>query len=94
MHASRNQSQGTAKPTTVCNNSHPDDDPKFAAFLCFSLSPPNVVNSGVSGLDRSLHTSNQQLAHNDPRHREQIAPAACAATIGDPICIRLAAKID
>ena len=71
MHASLTQSKETAQSATVSSYSHPDNDPKFAAFTCFSLTPPNDVSPGESGLDQSPHTSNRHLAHNHPPHRKK-----------------------
>ena len=51
MHARRSQSKETAQPTTVSSHSQPDNDPKFAAFTCFSLTPSYGVSPGVSGLE-------------------------------------------
>ena len=62
----------TAK--TISSHSHPDNDQKFDASTCFSLTPPNGVGPGVSGLDQSPHTSNRHLAHNQPPHRETKCP--------------------
>ena len=93
MHASRTQSKKKVQWTTVSSHPHPDNDPKIAAFTCFSLTPPNGLNPGVSGLDQSPHTSNH-LANSHLPHRKRIAQLVCAATFGDPICIHLGAKID
>ena len=69
-HASRSQSKETAQPTTVSIHSHSDNDPKFAALNCFSLTPPNGVSPAVCG----QHTSNRHLAHNHPPHSETDSP--------------------
>ena len=76
------------------SHSRPDNDRKFAAFTCFSLTPPNVVSPGVSGLEQSPHISNRHLAHNHPPHRETNSPTRVRGNDGDPICIRLAAQIN
>ena len=93
MHASRSRSKETAHPTTVPSHFHPENDRKMPLSLVFCY-PRNDASPGVSGMNQS------------PLHRivisrtitcqtvNRITALVYAATIGDLICIRHAAKTD
>ena len=71
----RDQSQETAQPITLCSHSHPNNNPKLAAFTYFSLIPPNGVSPGGQTVISRTITRR--------RTGKRIAPLVCAASSND-----------